>query len=224
MTLIVHDGLVQRSDEWYDARRGMITASQVGQLVTPKTVQVANNTDSRRLTFALAAERITGWSEQEFVSDDMWRGIDDEPRARDKYAEHYAPVTEAGFMVEDKWGFKIGYSPDGLVGTVGLIEVKSRRPKAHLETILADAPPAESMAQLQCALLVSGRDWIDYISYCGGMPMWRKHIEPEQKWFDAILDAAERTETAISAMVREYNVSVASLPQTERTLPQEMVI
>jgi hypothetical protein len=224
VTLTIHTDLVQRSDEWYAARLGIVTASAVGKLVTPKTVRPASNPDSRKLTLALAAERITGWSEPSFTNDDMWRGIEDEPIAREKYATHYAPVIEAGFMTEDKWGFKLGYSPDGLVGDDGLIEVKSRRPKAHLETILADAPPLENMAQLQYALLVSGREWLDYISYCGGMPLWVKRVVPEQKWFDAIIEATTIFEASIDEMLRVYNASVIGLHPTERTLAQEMVI
>lgn len=224
MTLTIHTDLVQRSDEWYAARCGLVTASTLGKLITPKTVQPANNPDSRRLALTLAAERITGWVEANYVSDDMLRGIEDEPFARAKYAEHYAPVEEAGFMVEDRFGFKIGYSPDGLVGDDGLIEIKSRRPKAHLETILAGEPPIDCMAQLQAGLLVSGRDWIDYVSFSGGMPLWVKRVEPDQKWFDAILAATEALEESIADMIRIYTESVVGLPMTERTLAQEMVI
>lgn len=223
MTLTVHD-VVQRSDEWHDARRGIITASAVGRLITPKTVQVANNPDSRRTALALAAERITGWSEPSYMNDDMWRGIEDEPLAREKYAQHHAPVHEAGFITEDKWGFTLGYSPDGLIADDGLIEIKSRRSTTHLDTILAGTPPAENMAQLQCALLVTGRGWIDYISYCGGMPLWVHRVEPNQKWFGAIIEAARALEDSIGDMVRIYTESVAGLPMTERTLEQEMVI
>ena len=89
-------------------------------------------------------------------------------------------------MVRDDWGFKIGYSPDGLVGKDGLIEIKSRRPKKHLQTIIAGTVPAENMAQIQAGLLVSGRDWCDYISYCGGMRPWIKRVEPDTRWSPSI--------------------------------------
>lgn len=190
----------------------------------PPVLQAAANDDSRRLTLLLAAERITGWTEMTFVSDDMWRGIDDEPFARNAYSEHFAPVVEAGFMVEDRWGFPIGFSPDGLVGDDGLIEIKSRRPKAHLATILADEPPAENMAQLQCGLLVSGRQWIDYVSYCGGMPLWRKRVEPDPMWLNTIVEAVEALEENIAAIVDTYTAAVTGLPMTERNLMQDMVI
>ena len=215
--------LIQGSDEWHDQRRGMVTASAVGQLITTKTLAVANNDTSRGLTRLLTAERITGWTDPTYVSDDMLRGTEDEPRARDLYSEHFAPVKETGFMVRDDWLFSIGYSPDGLVGDDGLIECKSRRPKIHLAAILDDAVPAENMAQLQCALLVSGRKWIDYLSYCGGMPLWRKRIEPDERWFDAIVAAVAAFEDASRQMTATYQEAVVGLPMTERVLIEDMV-
>jgi len=217
MSLHTYPDLIQGSDAWLDARRGIVTASVVGQLVTPKTIKPADNDYSRALTALLVAERITGWSEPVYVSHDMLRGSLDEPVARGIYAEHYAPVAENGFMVRDDWGFRIGYSPDGLVGDDGLIEIKSRRPKKHLTTIIADEVPIEAVAQIQCGLLVSGRQWCEYVSFCGGMPLWRKRVEPDPRWFDAILAAVETFEQTAAEMVATYQAAVAGLPATERT-------
>lgn len=264
MTLTMHPNVVQGSDEWDAQRRGIITASVAGQLITVRkltaidypcpacsaaaydpcrskvsgaaiktlhperaefarsqtsstVIEPASNPELRGLTMLLVAERITGWTDFNYVGDDMLRGIDDEYLARDKYAEHYAAVAECGFMVEDRWGFKIGYSPDGLVGNDGLIEIKSRRPKLHLAAILADTPPADTMAQLQCGLLVSGRAWIDYVSFCGGMPLWVKRVYPQQEWVDAIAGAAEIFEGNAAEMIAQYETSIAGLHPTERT-------
>ena len=119
-------------------------------------------------------------------------------------------------MVRDDWGFSIGYSPDGLVGEDGLIEVKSRAPKKHLATILADEVPPECMAQIQCGLLVSGREWCDYLSYCGGMPMWPKRVYPDPMWFGAIIAAVTNFEAAVADITNTYREAVAGLPATER--------
>lgn len=224
MSLTTMPDLIQGSDEWLAQRRGMVTASVVGQLVTASTLKVANNDYSRGLTALLVAERITGWTDPVYVSDDMLRGTLDEPVARDLYSQHFAPVTETGFMVRDDWGFQIGYSPDGLVGDDGLIEVKSRRQKKHLATILADAVPAENMAQIQAGLLVSGRAWCDYVSFCGGMPLWRKRVEPDERWADAIVAAVAAFEDAAEHMTSTYRAAVVGMPATERTVYQEMVI
>lgn len=214
---------VQGSDEWYDQRRGMITASVIGQLITTKTLAPANNDTSRGLTALLAAERITGHTDPTFVSDDMLRGIDDEPRAVTAYREHIAPVTTFGFMVRS-WGqCELGYSPDGLVGEDGLVEVKSRRSKKHVQTVLAGEVPAENMAQCQAGLFVSGRHWLDYVSFCGGMHLWTVRVTPDPRWFDAIAAAVEQFENTAAEMVAAYNAAVEGLPLTERT-PEDVVI
>jgi hypothetical protein len=223
VTLTVLDDLIQGTDEWHDQRRGIVTASVVGKLITP-TVRVASNDYSRALTAQLVAERITGYTDPVYVSDDMLRGHEDEPRARDLYSEHYAPARESGFMVRDDWGFRIGYSPDGLVGDDGLIEVKSRRQKKHLQTILADEVPAENMPQLQCGLLVSGREWIDYISYCGGMPLYVKRVEPSERWFEAIVAAVSTFEDTAAEWVAAYQSATEGLAATERAVEMEMFL
>lgn len=216
MTLHVYEDLEQGTPEWLAARAGIVTASVVGQLITPKTVKPAANDTSRALVATLVAERITGHVEPIFPNRDMERGTLDEPYARDLYAEHHAPVNEIGFMVRDYAGFKLGYSPDGLVGKDGLIEIKSRQQKKHLTTILSDEVPLENMAQCQAGLLVSGREWLDYVSYCGGMPLYVKRVLPDQKWREAILEALSLFEEAAKPMIKAYEDATANLPTTER--------
>lgn len=182
----------------------------------PPVYSVATTDTARAIVSTLVAERITGHVEQIFPSRDMERGTLSEPFARDKYAEHYAPVEELGFMVRDFGGYRIGFSPDGLVGDDGLIEVKSPRQKKHLATILAGEVPPEHMAQCQTGLLVSGRKWIDFISYNGGMPLWHKRIWPDPQWFTVIKEAAEQLEAVSELMIANYRNRVMGLPETER--------
>ena len=222
MTLHEFADLEQGTSEWHDQRRGMMTASVVGQLLTP-TKQIAGNDTSRGLTALLAAERITGYTDPTYVNADMWRGVEDEPRAVEVYSERYAEARTNGFMVRDDWGFSIGYSPDGLVGEDGLIEVKSRRQKTQLLTIISDEVPAANMAQLQCGLLVSGRKWIDYVSYCGGMHMWPKRVYPDPLWFKAIVAAVAQFELNAAEMVAAYEKATKGLAQTERVEELEMI-
>jgi hypothetical protein len=171
---------------------------------------------SHGLISTLVAERITGHVEPMQMSRDMERGTMDEPYAREAYSEHRAPVTEIGFMVRDDFGFKIGYSPDGLVGDNGLIEIKSRKQKIQLATILADEVPLENMPQIQCGLLVSGREWCDYVSYCGGMPLYTKRVLPDPRWHEAIIESVAAFEHAAAYQISAYYASIVGLPMTER--------
>lgn len=275
MTLHVMPDLEQGSPEWHDQRRGMVTASVVGQLLTTRfpgadeypcpeceadpnqpcrskvkrageygaiktfhgqrvdiaasirdddqyRVDPANNDTARNLTMFLAAERITGWTEPTYTSDDMWRGVESEPIARDLYSEHFALARQIGFMIREEAGWKLGYSPDGLVGEDGLIEIKAPRSKKQLATILADKVPAEHLPQCQAGLLVSGRKWLDFVSYNGGMPLFVKRVFPDTRWFDAITAAAEQFEEAVAQMVATYNTAIEELPATERVVEMEM--
>lgn len=270
MTLHEYPDLEQGSEEWLAARRGIVTASVVGKLLTisapsaldyacatcgalasapcisltrkeptpiktvhdervataaakakdaPPVLEVADNDTSRAITALLVAERITGWSEPTWFNADMQRGHDVEPIARDLYSQHYAPVTEMGFMVQE-WrdGCRLGYSPDGLVGDDGLIEVKGPRMKAHLLTHLSGEVPLAHMAQIQAGLLVSGRQWCDFISFYGGMPPFIKRVERDQRWIDAILEAVEQFEAKAAEMQAEYETATAGLPMTDRLL------
>lgn len=270
-----HD-VEQRSDEWHNLRRGILTASTLGRLITrtpvplthypchdcgaepfnpclskartkteptpiktihrsreniaaevgASTLTVADNDIARTVTTVLAAERITGHTEDTPITPAMWRGIEDEPFARDAYAEHHAPVTEIGFITLDLDDYtRIGYSPDGLVGDDGLIEIKSRAPKKQVETIIADEVPPENVAQLQVGLFVTGRKWIDYVSFAGGMPLYVKRVTPDAEWFAAIESAARTFEDNVAELIDAYNYAARGLPMTERVPdPYEITI
>ncbi len=224
-TLEVMPDVEQRSDEWYDQRRGMVTASAVGQLLTPKTLKLADNDNARGLVALLAAERITGRTEDTYQSLDMLRGVEEEPFAIDAYSAHNRVAVEAcGFMVRN-WGngFRLGYSPDGLVLDTGLIEVKSRRSKVHVQHVIAGKIPPEHMAQCQAGLLVSGRKWIDYVSFSGGLHLWTARAAPDPRWFAAIASAVESFERSVADTVAAYFHAVEGLPLTER-VDLDMVI
>ena len=220
-----HPEVTQGSDEWLAMRRGILTASEMNRIITP-TLKIAGNDKSRAHELEIAAQRISGYVEPHYVGDDMLRGMEDEFYARQLYADHYAPVTETGFITNDKLGFLVGYSPDGLVGDDGLIEVKSRRQRFQIETIASCEVPAEYMIQLQTGLLVTERQWIDFISYSGGLPMFVQRVEPDPEIQEAIIAAARAFEVRVEEKMLEYRASVVSrkLIPTERRVEQEMFV
>lgn len=219
MTAAMHEGklteyadLVQGSDEWLEARRGIVTASVVGQLITPSTVKPASNDKSRAIVWELIAQRITGYVYPTFTNGDMERGYLAEIAARDWYAAEREPVTQVGFMrLDAEWG-SLGFSPDGLVGDAGFIEVKSPRHKSHVQTVLANAMPTAYMAQVQAGLIVTGRAWCDFISWPGGMAPYVKRIESDPAWQDAIKGAVTRFEADAAKDIAEYNKRTDGLP------------
>lgn len=215
MAIKIYDQLEQGTPEWLEARAGLVTASTVGQLITPAKKQLSTSETAKSLMHTLIAERITGRVEPIATSRAMERGTLDEPYARAVYVEHYAPVTEVGFIVNDDHGFKMGYSPDGLVGDDGLIEIKSRSQRIQLQAVLRDEVPAGNMAQMQMGMLVTGRKWCDYISYSGGMALYVKRVFPDPEWFAVIIEAVSAFENTATEVISKYLEAVANRPATE---------
>ena len=219
-----HADLLQGSDEWLAARCGLLTASEMKLIVTP-SLKAASNEKERAHLYELLAQRITSYVEPHYVSEDMLRGQEDEVDARILYSKHYAPVEDVGFITNDKWGFTIGYSPDGVVGNDGLIECKSRRQKFQVGTIVGFTVPDEYLIQCQTGLLVSERQWLDFISYSGGLPMVTIRVFPDAKIQAAIVEAAAAFEERIETTKRQYFARLQGNPAlipTERKIIQEM--
>lgn len=229
MTITYHRDLVQGSDEWHKARCGLITASEVKLLLTP-TLKQANNDKSRAHLWELAAQRISNYVEPSYVGDDMLRGHEEEFYARQLYTEHHAPVEEVGFVTNDEWGFKLGCSPDGLVGTDGMIECKSRRQKYQVQTIVEHwrdgTVPDDYILQVQTGLMVTGRQWCDLISYHGGLPMMPMRVERNPEMIAAIEQACRTAEEKIAAIVEDFFAAVEArkLIPTERRIEEEMFV
>jgi hypothetical protein len=229
MTITYHRDLVQGSDEWLAARRGLLTASEFERILTP-TLKIASNAKERQHVWELAAQRISEHVEPQYVSDAMLRGHEDEVAACDLYRKHIAPVQLCGFVTNDKWGFTLGCSPDRLVGDDGMVEVKSRCQKYQVQTIVEEYTgdariPEEFVLQVQGELLVTERKWCDFISYSGGLPMMVTRVLPDPKVQDAIVEAAAKFEARINEVVADYHAALDSWPlviETERRIEQEM--
>lgn len=224
--IVCHAEYEQGSEQWLQARCGLLTASEMKMILTP-TLKVASNDKTRQHVWEIAAQRLNSYVEPRYVGDDMLRGHDDEVRARLAYAEAFGNVTECGFITSNRWGFTIGYSPDALVGDDGLIECKSRRQKYQVQTII-NGVPDEHVLQLQTGLLVTERSWIDYVSYCGGMPMAVIRVEPDAEIQAAIVAAAADFEQRVADAVADFQSSLTSTRlrwvPTERVIEQEMYV
>ncbi len=196
--------MIQGSDEWKAARCGLLTASEMKLIITPKKLEYAQNDKEKSHLYELAAQRINNYVEPSYIGDDMLRGQDDESYARETYDESYARVQTCGFVTNDRWGFTLGYSPDGLVGEKKQIEAKSRKQRLQLETIVNWCVPDEHAIQVQTGYLVTERDSLDYISYCGGMPMATIFAEPDKKIQEAIVKAATIFHEKLENIIKKY--------------------
>ncbi len=207
--------LTQGSAEWFAARCGLITASEAKLIITP-TLKIAANNEVKMHLYELAAQRINQFVEPSYIGDDMMRGNFDEIEARIIYNEKESPVTEMGFITNDRWGYTIGYSPDGLVGDDGQIEIKSRKQKFQVQTIVTETIDNDFVIQLQTGLLVSERKWCDFVQYSNGMPLYISRCYPDTVIQNAILEATADFESKMKAVIECYKVNAVNYRMTER--------
>lgn len=155
----------QGSPEWQAIRLGLPTASNFDKIITEKKMQLSASCDG--YAHKLLAELVLGVPLDNASSGFMERGSAEELKAREWYEmQRNVDVEQVGFLMRDD--HRAGASPDGLVGTDGLIEIKV--PSAHIHMgYLLDADIGYK-AQVQGLLWISERGWLDTISYHPSMP------------------------------------------------------
>jgi hypothetical protein len=169
---MIHHKVAQNSPEWDELRLGKVTASSYGKFMA--NLGRAFGDPAKEYALQVALERIMGRkSGYSFQSSHMERGHEMEPMARHLYGEaNFLTVQDGGFFDCGAWG----YSPDGLVGDQGLIEIKSVVAKTHFANIERGAPDPAYKWQLIGGLEASGRDWIDFVSFCADFPESRQLV------------------------------------------------
>lgn len=176
---MIVDNSPQGSPEWMKARVGIPTASNADKIVT--TAGVASKS-AKKYMYQLAAERITGIKEETYQNDAMKRGIEMEAEARAMYALVTGnEVEETGLCYPDSKKL-YGASPDGLVGSDGAIEIKCPSSAIHVGYLLEGALPTDYFQQTQMQLLVTGREYVDFISYFPGLKALIVRAKPDKKF------------------------------------------
>ena len=172
----------QRSPEWFEVRRGMPTASSFDKIVTSKGEP---SKQALGYLYTLAAERIAGVREPSFSSAAMEEGIRREEESRLVYAMlTEVEVRQVGFCLSDCSYY--GCSPDGLVREDGGVELKNPTGKVAIEYLLAGKLPTAYIQQVQGSLLVTGREWWDFVSYYTGLPTLIVRVERDEPFLNKL--------------------------------------
>lgn len=158
----------QNSPEWEELRIGKATASSFGKFMANYGKSFGE--PAQRYALQIALEIVTGRkAEYSFKNDDMERGHEQEPIARMLYEEQrFVDITNGGFFDCGDYGD----SPDGLVEDSGVIEVKSVIASTHEATIRRGAADPSYKWQIVGHLDCTGREWVDFVSYCSDYPEW----------------------------------------------------
>ena len=158
----------QRTEEWFAARMGKVTASRVADVIA-KT-KTGYSTSRENYLAQLVCEVLTGKPAESFTNAAMQWGVDQEPLARAAYESHQnVLVDEVGFLIHPTiW--QSGASPDGLVGEFGMVEIKCPNTATHIDTLLTQTVPGKYNTQMQWQMACAGRHWCDYVSFDPRMP------------------------------------------------------
>lgn len=168
----IHTNIEQGSQEWLALRLGLITCSEI------KTIR-ADSVGAQTYINGLAYERITGEPSKIFEGNEWTeRGHELEPVARDLYQQKTSNEVEEVSFIKNL-GF--GYSPDGLIGLDGAMEIKAKQPQVQISILRSGEIPKEHLDQLDGGLLCSSRNWIDFIAYCPNLPIFIKRVYAEER-------------------------------------------
>lgn len=190
MTMQIIRDLEQGSDEWLAIRMGIVTMSNMSALLVNGKGEEGFGAEAFSYMNTLIGERITQEIADPFTGNrHTERGHELEPKARALYEAQTDLSCEQVAIILNHG---CGYSPDSLVGDDGLNEIKTKLPKYQVELILSDDVPKEHLAQCQGGLWVSDREWIDFISYWPGMPLFVKRLHRDETM---IRKMAERVKT-----------------------------
>ena len=157
----------QRTDEWFAARLGKVTASRVADVIAKTAKGYSASRDNYMAQ--LVCERLTGKPTEGFSNAAMEWGTAQEPNARAAYSAKTGElVEEVGFIQHPTIG-NAGASPDGVVG-VGLVEIKCPNTATHLEYVLEGKPPSKYITQMQWQMACTKAEWCDFVSYDPRLP------------------------------------------------------
>lgn len=202
----------QESQDWLYARAGKFTASRAGDLMA--RTKTGWGASRGALLTLLAVERLTGQPVETYQNDAMRRGTELEGEARDAYSFHTGnAVEECGFILHTGLP-NTGCSPDGLIGSNGLVELKCPANMAkHLDALRYGAHAQEYRWQLQHQMLVTGTHWVDAVSYDPRFPEHLQlaivRVERDESAINELREAIKSADAEVETIVSELQAKAA---------------
>ena len=158
----------QGTVEWHELRRGKVTASRVADILA-KT-KTGTSASRQNYLIELALQRTTKTIEPSYTNAAMEWGTATEPQARVAYEVKTSNFVDQVPFIDHPSIVGFGCSPDGLVGTDGLLEIKCPNSATHWEYFKAKEPPKKYFIQMQAQMAVTGAKWCDFVSFDPRMP------------------------------------------------------
>ena len=196
----------QRTDDWFSARIGKVTASRAADVMA--RTKTGYGASRANYMAELICERLTGERAEGFTNAAMAWGTATEPQARVAYSFLTdCEVEEVGFIDHPSIPM-FGASPDGLVGSLGLVEIKCPSTATHIDTLMSETIPEKYRLQMHVQMMCTGRDWCDFASFDPRLPT------DLQLWVSRVHRDAETVamiEAEVSTFLAELSAKVGQL-------------
>lgn len=189
----------QGTQEWFDCRLGIPTASRFKDIITPAKADKSKS--YKAYMYSLIAEKLTGEKDDIFKTEWMERGNELEPLARETYEFiHDVEVVQVGIILNDEG--TIGASPDGLIGNNGGLEIKCPKPSTIVKYIIDDKLPLEYKPQVMGNLWLSEREYWDFIAFHPDMKPFELRVYRDEVYIKKI---AQHINDFVDEMMDIYN-------------------
>ena len=191
----------QGSLEWLAARAGKVTASRINDVMAAKSTAAYRDYRAQ-----IVAEILTGQPQESgFTNAAMQWGTEQEKFARAEYEMFCAwTVDEVGLVIHPTIE-QGAASPDGLVSTDGLVEIKCPKTSTHLQTLVDKKQPRQYENQMLWQMACTGRQWCDFVSYDPRLPddlqLFVHRFDRDQERIDAIEEAVKQFLTEVNEMI-----------------------
>lgn len=196
----------QRSPEWFAMRCGKVTASCIYKVMA--RTKTGYGADRANYAAQLVTERLTGTVAESYTNGAMQWGTDCEPMARDAYSENaLCVVDEIGFVLHPRIEMA-GASPDGLIGSDGMVEIKCPNSATHISTLTGAGIDRKYIYQMQWQMACAERQWCDFASFDPRLPLpMQLHVQRVER-DDALI---AELEAEVEKFLAEIAATVADL-------------
>jgi putative phage-type endonuclease len=194
----------QGSPEWLAARAGKVTASRISDVMASKTTAAYRDYRAQ-----IVAEILTGQPQESgFTNAAMQWGTEQEKFARVEYELACDwTVDEIGIVLHPTIE-RGAASPDGLVSTNGLVEIKCPKTATHLQTLIDKKQPRQYENQMLWQMACTGREWCDFVSFDPRLP---EDLQLFVHRFDRDEKRIEEIEAAVKQFLNEVNEMIDNI-------------
>ena len=197
----------QGSPEWFAQRLGKVTASRVADVIAKTKTGYSTSRDNYMAQ--LVCERMTGTVAESFTNSAMQWGTETEPLARAAYEAHADVLVDEVAMITHPTIEASGASPDGLVGDVGMLEIKCPNTATHIDTLLTQTVLGKYNTQMQWQMACTGRQWCDFVSFDPCLPtelqLFVKRVPRDNAYIAMLEEEVKKFLTELDGKITKLN-------------------